>query len=67
MNYHYIEYMIKERRKQEADECKRMQMLNAAGYLKKNLFNEVLQLLLDKMILGKKTFSNRIKHLSTKS
>jgi len=67
MNWHYIEYMIKERRKQEEEECKRRRMINAAGYTNTNLFNEVFKLLLHKMILGKKSISYRIKSLSIMS
>lgn len=29
MNHHYIDYMLRERRKQEMEECKRMMMLRA--------------------------------------
>lgn len=32
MNYHYIDYMLKERRRWELEECKRIQLLKAAGY-----------------------------------
>ncbi len=30
MNYLYIDYMIKERRREESEECKRIQLLKAA-------------------------------------
>jgi hypothetical protein len=32
MNYHYIEFMIKERRKEEVERCNRMRLLKLAGY-----------------------------------
>ncbi len=32
MNYHYIEYMIKEQRKEEVEECNRLRLLKRAGY-----------------------------------
>ena len=32
MNYHYIDYMIKERRRAELEECERQRLLNSAGY-----------------------------------
>lgn len=37
MNYHYIDYMIKERRKLEIEEARRRQLLRAAGYGKRSL------------------------------
>jgi len=32
MNYHYIEYMLKEQKKEEIEACERMRLLKAAGY-----------------------------------
>ncbi len=33
MNHHYIEYMVRERRREEIEACNRMRMLRSAGYL----------------------------------
>lgn len=32
MNYHYIDYMVKERQREVLEECERRRMLLAAGY-----------------------------------
>jgi len=32
MNFHYIDYMIKERTKIELEACERQRLLNSAGY-----------------------------------
>ena len=32
MNFHYIDYMIKERRREELEACERQRLLNSAGY-----------------------------------
>jgi len=32
MNHYYMDCMIKERRREESEECKRLQLLKAAGY-----------------------------------
>lgn len=32
MNHHYIEYMIRERRREEIEACDRQRMLKYAGY-----------------------------------
>ncbi|MBT8347274.1 MAG: hypothetical protein KJO28_13330 [Desulfofustis sp.] len=32
MNFHYIDYMIKERRREELEACARQRILNSAGY-----------------------------------
>jgi phosphoserine phosphatase len=32
MNYHYIDYMIKERQREELDACERLRTLRSAGY-----------------------------------
>jgi len=32
MNFHYIDYMIKERRRAELEACERQRLLNSAGY-----------------------------------
>jgi hypothetical protein len=32
MNYHYIDYMIKARRREELAECERQRVLNSSGY-----------------------------------
>ena len=37
MNYHYIDYMIKERQRNEIEECERRRMLKSAGYSQKVL------------------------------
>jgi hypothetical protein len=42
MNYHYIEYMIKERRKEEVEECKRIRLLKRAGYTRTGCMERML-------------------------
>ena len=37
MNYHYIDYMIKERQRDEIDACERRRLLKSAGYSQKGL------------------------------
>ncbi len=32
MSYHYIEFMIKEQRKEEVEDCNRLRLLKRAGY-----------------------------------
>ena len=32
MNYHYIDYMIKERQRDELEACERQRLLNSAAY-----------------------------------
>lgn len=44
MNYHYMDYMLKERRKLEMEEYRRIQLLAAAGYGKPTLVNRFISL-----------------------
>ncbi len=32
MNFHYVEFMIKERRRQELEDCQKIHLLKAGGY-----------------------------------
>ena len=41
MNYHYIDYMIKERQRDEIEACERRRLLNSAGYGQKSLIHWV--------------------------
>ncbi len=40
MNYHYIDYMIKERRREELEACEKQRLLNSAGYSKKAMIRK---------------------------
>ncbi len=41
MNYHYMEYMITERRKEEVEEYNRMHLLADAGYVNAGLMKSI--------------------------
>ena len=43
MNLHYIDYMIKERRREELEECERRRLLNSASYSQPILIHEVFR------------------------
>lgn len=43
MNLHYIDFMIKERRREELEECERRRLLNSAGYSQRVLIHEVFR------------------------
>lgn len=40
MNYHYIDYMIRERRREELEACERQRLLNSAGYSQKAMIRK---------------------------
>ena len=40
MNAHYIDYMIRERRREELEACERQRLLNAAGYSQKAMIGK---------------------------
>lgn len=40
MNYHYIDYMIKERQREELEECERRRLLKSAGYDQEGLIQK---------------------------
>ena len=39
MNYHYIDYMIRERQREELKVCERRRLLKSAGYSETGLFH----------------------------
>lgn len=41
MNFHYIDYMNRERRREELEKCERWRLLNSTGYSKPILIHEV--------------------------
>lgn len=51
MNYHYIDYMTKERRRMEMEECRRIQLLKAAGYGRPALTSEIVSLVKNRVKL----------------
>ena len=40
MNYHYIEYMLKERQREELEACERRRLLEAAGHPQAGLIHK---------------------------
>ncbi len=55
MNYHYIEYMIKEQQKEEIEACRRMCLLKGAGYSDPGLVERAWSAFAEKMrLLGHK-------------
>ena len=47
MNYHYIEYMLKERKEEEIKACQRARMLKAANYSGGGLAQRVWSAVMD--------------------
>jgi hypothetical protein len=47
MNYHYIDYMIKERRREELEACEKQRLLNSAGYSQKAMIRKGFTNLVD--------------------
>ena len=41
MNYHYIDYMIKERQREELEACDRRRLLKSAGHYKPGLIHKI--------------------------
>lgn len=41
MNYHYIDYMIKERQREELDACNRRRLLKSSGHIKPSLIHKI--------------------------
>jgi hypothetical protein len=61
MNLHYIDYMIRERRREELKECERRRLLNSAGYSQSILIQKICRDLFNAFLrlLKKRSFSNR--------
>lgn len=47
MNYHYIDYMIKERQRDELEACERQRLLNSAAYNQTGLIRMICNGLVD--------------------
>ena len=41
MNYHYIDYMIKERQREELEACERWRTLRSVGYHQESLIRKI--------------------------
>ena len=55
MNPHYIDYMIRERRREELEACQRRRLLNSAGRQQSGLLHQI-----------GKTFRNTVRRLKEK-
>ena len=47
MNYHYIDYMIKERQRDELEACERQRLLNSAAYNQTGLIRMICNGIVD--------------------
>lgn len=62
MNYHYIEYMLKERKKEEIEACQRARMLKAADYSGGGLVQRAWSALTDKARQWMPEIKSRLVH-----
>lgn len=62
MNYHYIEYMLKEQKKEEIAACQRMRTLKGAGYPRGGLMERVWSAITHKARLFRPQIESRVIH-----
>jgi hypothetical protein len=60
MNFYYIDYMIRERRREELEECERLRLLNSTGYSQSILIHQVCRDLFNAFhrLLKKRSFGH---------
>lgn len=59
MNYHYIDYMIKERQRDELEACERRRLLNSAAYNQTGLMRMICNRIADAVNRLRKLCSNK--------